>query len=480
MTAPAAQQAATLEALVAALPAGTLLTGDEDMTRYSRDWSGDHYGRPLAVARPRSVGEVGHLMRFCSAEGIQVVPQGGLTGLVGAAVASHPAGELVVSLERLDKVRSISATDYAMVVEAGCVLEEAKRQAEAADCLLPITFGAQGSCRIGGNVATNAGGFNVLRYGMTRDLVLGLEVVLADGRLWNGLKILRKDNRGYDLKQLFIGSEGTLGVVTAAALKLFPKPTQVETALVGVASVEDAMALYARARRECSDLLSAFELILRGGIEIALNARSDLRDPLAAPCPVYVLIEVAASGRVDMRALLEGFLADAGDLLIDGILASSRAQADRLWLLREVMVDAQGRGKRYLRTDVSVPISRLAAFVTDALAALRSRHPEALPVTYGHVGDGNLHLNIVPPEDFAPDAVEALFHATEEIIFDIVDRHGGSISAEHGIGRVKQRAFLQRADAVALDLAGRIKDALDPAHMLSEGRILAPRAPVIG
>ena len=353
---------------------GALLTAEADLARYSRDWSGDHYGRPLAVARPGSVDEMAALMRHCHAERIPVVPQGGLTGLVGAAVAAD-SGELVISLERLNSVRSVSAIDFAMVVEAGCILEDAKRAAEAQDCLLPITFGAQGSCRIGGNVATNAGGFNVLRYGMTRDLVLGLEVVLADGRVWNGLKVLRKDNRGYDLKQLFIGSEGTLGIVTAAAFKLFPRPTQVETALVGLRSVEDAMALYARARRDCSDLLTAFELILRGGIEIALAARPDFADPLSKPFPVYVLIEASAGGRIDLAGILQDFLAGAGDLVEDGVVASSRAQAERLWLYREVMVETQGRGGRYLRTDVSVPISRLADFVTDTLDALGKNHP---------------------------------------------------------------------------------------------------------
>ena len=212
-----------------------------------------------------------------------VVPQGGLTGLVGAAVSNADDPEVVVLLDRLSAVRSIDTVGLAMVVEAGCVLETAKQAAEAQDCLLPITFGSQGSCRIGGNVSTNAGGFNVLRYGMTRDLVLGLEVVLPDGRIWNGLRTLRKDNRGYDLKQLFIGAEGTLGIVTAAALKLFPKPTQVETAMVGLRSVEDAMAFYARARRSCSDLLSAFEIILRPGLELALSAHPGLSDPLESP-----------------------------------------------------------------------------------------------------------------------------------------------------------------------------------------------------
>ncbi len=464
-----------LAALAGVLPEGALLTRDEDLARYSRDWSGDHAGRPLAAALPSSTAEMSALLARCHAENIPVVPQGGLTGLVGAAVAAD-GRELVVSLERMNRIRAVDPINFAIVAEAGCILEDAKRAAEAEDCLLPITFGAQGSCRIGGNVATNAGGFNVLRYGMTRDLVLGLEVVLSDGSVWDGLKVLRKDNRGYDLKQLFIGSEGTLGIVTAAALKLFPRPTQVETALVGLRSVEDAMTLYARARRECSDLLTAFELILRGGIEIAVNARPDLGEPLGNAYPVYALIEAAAGGRVELHAILEEFLAGAGDLIEDGVVAQSRAQSERLWLYREVMVETQGRGDRYLRTDVSVPISRLADFVGDALAALANALPKALPVTYGHVGDGNVHLNIVPPPGLGPEATEALFHDAEAVIFEVVDRHGGSISAEHGIGRVKRQAFLDRIDPVTLDLAKRLKSAFDPRHLLSDGRILAPRA----
>jgi len=459
--------------LAGLLPEGSLLTRDEDLARYSRDWSGDHFGRPLAVARPSSIEEVSALMALCHRERIPVVPQGGLTGLVGAAVATD-GRELVLSLERMNHVLSVNPIDYAITVEAGCILEDAKRAADEADCLLPITFGAQGSCRIGGNVATNAGGFNVLRYGMTRDLVLGLQVVLADGRVWDGLKTLRKDNRGYDLKQLFVGSEGTLGVVTAAALKLFPKPTQIETALVGLRSIEDAMTLYARARRECSDLLTAFELILRRGIEISLNARPDLGDPLSRPYPVYVLIEAGAGGRVDLRKVLEDFFSDASDLIEDGVIASSRAQGERLWLYREVMVEMQGRGGRYLRTDVSVPISKLADFVRDALTDLDVRLPDALAVTYGHVGDGNIHMNVVPPEGMEATAVDRLFHEAEALIFCALDRHGGSISAEHGIGRVKQHAFLERADPVALDIAGKLKQMLDPRHILSDGRILLP------
>ncbi|MDQ0391518.1 FAD-binding oxidoreductase [Labrys monachus] len=465
------QSLKALAKLAEAFPGDFLLTAEGDLERYSRDWSGDHVSRPLAVARPRTAEDVAALVRHCRQERIPLVPQGGLTGLVGAAVAAPGGGELVVSLERMNAVRSVSPIDFAMVVEAGCILEDAKHAAEKHDCVLPITFGAQGSCRIGGNVATNAGGFNVLRYGMTRDLVLGLEVVLADGRIWNGLKVLRKDNRGYDLKQLFIGSEGTLGIVTAASLKLFPKPTQVEVALVGLRSVEDAMLLFARARRECSDLLTAFELILREGIEVALRARPDFTDPMDAPYPVYVLIETSAAGRVDLRALLEGCLAEADDLVADAVMASGKAQADRLWLFRETMVERQGNGRRYLRTDVSVPISRLAELVDQGVAAVRGRYPEALALAYGHVGDGNVHMNVIPPADLSLQQTEDLFHGAEALIFDVVDRLGGSISAEHGIGRVKQKAFVERADPVALDLAMRLKNVLDPGHLLSSGRI---------
>lgn len=471
MPSSARSKAAVIEKMVAAMPAGMFLTANDDLSRYSHDWSGDHFGAPIAVARPASTQEVSALMRYCHADRIQVVPQGGLTGLVGAAVASHSGGEVVVSLERMDHVRSVNPIDFAMVVEAGCILQAAKEKALDCDCVLPITFGAQASCRIGGNIATNAGGFNVLRYGVTRDLVLGLEVVLADGRVWDGLRTLRKNNTGYDLKQLFIGSEGTLGIITAAALKLFPKPEQIETVLVALKSVEDAMALYARARRDCSDLLTAFELILRVGIDIAVNARTDLPDPLGQTYPVYVLMEVSGGGRLELKSVVEGFLSDADDLVLDGVTASSQAQADRLWLLRETMVDAQGRGGRYLRTDVSVSISSLATFISDATVALAEAYPAAIPVTYGHVGDGNVHLNVIPPLSMSAEEMDSFFHATEALIFEVVDRHGGSISAEHGIGLVKREAFLQRVDTVTLDLARRIKDGLDPRHLLSEGRI---------
>jgi FAD/FMN-containing dehydrogenase len=463
-----------VDALLAVVPAEVMLTAAEDLERFSRDWSGDYFGRPLAVARPRDTAEVSFILQHCNRLHIPVVPQGGLTGLVGAAVAADNA-ELVLSLERMNKVRRIDPFDFAMIVEAGCVLEVAKKAAEAAGCLLPITFGAQGSCRIGGNVATNAGGFNVLRYGMTRDLVLGLEVVLADGRIWNGLKLLRKDNRGYDLKQLFIGSEGTLGVVTAAALKLFPRPERVETALVAFSSVADAIAFYPHIRATCSDLATAFELLMRRTIDVSLAADERLVDPFSEIFPVYVLLELSCGGGIDLRALLEGALVSAGETLLDAVIASSQEQAARLWRLRETMVEKQGGGEAYLRTDVSLPISQMPAFVAAVETVLAHAFPQTGANIYGHVGDGNLHINVIPPRGLEREARNALLHAAEAALFGVLDQFGGSISAEHGIGRAKRPAFLERVDDVSLDLMRKLKAALDPDGLLSGGRLLPSR-----
>ena len=465
--------------LTEGLPPDLFVNSPEALEPYARDWTGDHYGLPLAVVRPRSVEDLATVMRRCHELRLPVVPQGGLTGLVGAAVPAPDRREVVVSLERMTAVRSIDPVGFAMVVEAGCILEIAKRAAEERDCLLPITFGAQGSCRIGGNVSTNAGGFNVLRYGMTRDLVLGLEVVLSDGRVWNGLRTLRKNNTGYDLKQLFIGAEGTLGIVTAAALKLFPKPTQVETAWIGLRSVEDAMALHAKARRSCSDLLSAFELILRDGLEVALAARSDLADPLDDPlsglCPDGTR---GKRTRGPAGAARKSCLEDAGDLLADGTIAASRAQGEKLWLYREVMVEAQGHGGPYFRTDVSVPIPAIPAFLEGALAALRDSLPDARAIAYGHVGDGNIHLNVIPPADWPQD--RRLRAVRESRAPDLLVSSTGSRAASaRSTASAARRSgpYLDRVDPVSLDLATRIRAVLDPIGLLSPGRIFGDESP---
>ena len=343
-----------------------------------------------------------------------------------------------------------------------------------ADRLFPLSLGAQGSCRIGGNVATNAGGINVLRYGMTRDLVLGLEAVLPDGRTWHGLRCLRKNNAGYDLKQLFIGAEGTLGIVTAVALKLFPRPTQIRTAFLGVASVDAALRLYAAARRDLSDLLTAFELIARPCLDLTLAHSPDLRDPLDRPAPFAVLMEASASGLVDLAALFERFLADRAETgdIEDGVVAQSTAQARALWRLREDLVEAQHRQGVHLRSDVSVRISDLAAFIEAADAAMHALSPAARILDYGHVGDGNLHYNVIPPSGLDRAAAHAFVDRAEEALFAIVDRFGGSISAEHGIGRLKRAHFRERLSPVEADLMRSIKTAIDPSGLMSPGRML--------
>lgn len=446
----------------------------DGQSRYVTDWSRDLTGRARVVVRPRTTDEVAAVVRHCAEHGLQVVPQGGHTGLVGGATPSGEGSEVVISLERLDRVREIDAENFTMTVEAGCILEQVHAAAAAADRLFPLQLSAQGSCQIGGNIATNAGGLNVVRYGMMRDLVLGLEAVLPDGQVWNGLRKLRKNNTGYDIKQLFLGSEGTLGIVTAACLKLFPRPTQVETVFLAVDSPAAAVALFGRARRDLSDLLSAFELLPRRGLELGLTAAPQSRDPLDAPSPFYVLMEVTASGLIDLRALIEAFLEGivTDGLVPDGALASSAAQAAAFWQIREGLIEAQARQGRHLRTDVSVPISSIAPFLEETYAALSEAAPDCTPLAYGHLGDGNIHFNVLPPAGSDDAERLALLYRCEAVIFAGVDAMGGSISAEHGIGRVKRRAFLERTPALDIDLLCKLKSVLDPAGLMSPGRLL--------
>ncbi|WP_035484767.1 FAD-binding oxidoreductase [Geminicoccus roseus] len=444
-----------------------------ERTRYERDWSGDHVGQARMVLRPRSTGEVQEIIRRCAAAGVPVVPQGGHTGLVGGATPAGSGREVVVSLERMNRIRRIDPAGFAMVAEAGCILETVQNAAREADLYFPLSLSAEGSCQIGGNIATNAGGINVLRYGMTRELVLGLEAVLPDGRLFDGLGGLRKDNTGYDLKQLFIGSEGTLGIVTAATLKLYPRPTQVETALLGLSSVAQAVALFAQARRDMGDLMSAFELMPRACVELALDVTPDLRDPFD-PAPVYILLEASAGELIELRAILERFLERAveQELVADGAIAASTSQARDFWRIREGLIEGQVRRGRHLRTDVSIPISSIASFIERTETALRRFEPDCLPLSYGHVGDGNIHLNVLPPSGMDQSRIVPFLKHCEEIVFAELDRLGGSISAEHGIGRKKRAAFLARKSPVQLDLMKRVKAAIDPASLLSPGRIL--------
>ena len=457
-------------ALVHALGPDLVLCGAE-VERYCRDWHGDVTTGAVAVIRPRDTQEVSAAVRAVRSLGLTIVPQGGNTGLVLGATPDQPANQVVISLERMTAIRRIDADDFSAVVEAGVVLQEFKDRVEEAGLYFPLALGAQGSCSIGGNVSTNAGGINVLRYGMTRELVLGLEVVLPDGSIFDGLSTLRKDNRGIDLKQLFIGAEGTLGIVTAVAVKLVPPAEKVATALLGLAALSDAITLYRRARRDCCDLMSAFEFMPPVAFTLAQEAMPDLKLPMQADYPAYVLMEISGSGLVDiedlMHRFLEGVLEDG--LVLDGVVAASRSQARTLWLFREGMNEGQAKRGPHLRTDVSVALSRLPDFVEQAEAAIAARLPDCLCVSYGHVGDGNVHLNVLPPNGLPRDEVAQRIYSAKGIINEVLDGFAGSISAEHGIGRLKKPDFLSRLPPTQKRLLTAVKQAIDPERIMNPG-----------
>ncbi|MBZ9568978.1 FAD-binding oxidoreductase [Modicisalibacter tunisiensis] len=463
--------------LVEQLGEAGVIDDPADLPRYTTDWAGDRRGEPLLVARPRTTDEVASVVAHCRRHGIPMVPQGGHSGLVGGALPDDARPELVISLERLNRIRAIDPLNFTISVDAGCVLQTVKDAAADHDCDFPLSLGAQGSCQIGGNVATNAGGLNVLRHGMMRQLVLGLEVVLPDGRIWNAMHALHKDNRGYDLKQLFIGAEGTLGIVTGAVLRLSPRTHNTRTALVAVPDVAAAMALYGQARRSCCDLLSAFELIPRACLELAFEADPSLPDPLGSPYPIYVLLEVAASGPLDLDALIEHLFETgmAAGQILDGVLAGSDTQAERLWQIRERMVEGQQLRGEHLRTDIALPISTLADFFAAASRRMVERSPDTTVIAYGHIGDGNLHFNLLPPAGLTLADKKALLHELETELFALVDDHHGSISAEHGIGRVKQAPYLAGLAPVERELLEGIKRLFDPEELMSPGRILPRR-----
>ncbi len=458
-------------ALLTALGGDVVLTDQGEISRYCRDWHGDVTSGAVAVLRPRSTEAVSAAVRVCSQLGIAIVPQGGNTGLVLGGIPDQPENQVVLSLERMTSLRKIDADDFSAVVEAGCILSELKDRVAEQGMFFPLALGAQGSCRIGGNVSTNAGGINVLRYGMTRELVLGVEVVLPDGTIYDGLSTLRKDNRGIDLKQLFIGAEGTLGIITAVSLKLMPHPDQISTALLGVNSLDDVIALYRRARRDCCDLMSAFEFMPPLAFTLAREAMPDLPLPLSTDYPAYVLMEISGSGLVDVADLMERFLENVmtDGLVLDGVIAASQAQARNLWLVREGMNEGQAKRGAHMRTDISVPLSRLADFVRDAEAAVTRALPDCVSVSYGHVGDGNVHLNVLPPTGLAKVERDEAIYRAKVLVNEVVDIYKGSISAEHGIGRLKRSDFEERLAGPQRTLLTAVKNAIDPAGIMNPG-----------
>ena len=447
------------------------------MEPFLREERGAYHGAAKAVLRPASTEEVSAIVKICAEAELPIFPQGGNTGLAGGAVPWEDGKGIVLSLSRMNRVREIDPIDYSITVEAGVILADVQKAAEGVDRLFPLSLGAEGSCQIGGNISTNAGGIQVLRYGNTRSLVLGLEVVLPDGRVWHGLRALRKDNTGYDIKQLFIGGEGTLGIITAATLRLFPLPKAVETAFLGLTRVDDAMELFSRARKASGDQLTAFELISRFGIEMALKHVSGIVDPLPTVFPWYVLLEVSSSeAQSGLLETLERFLSDSMEagLIKDGVIAKSGTQARDLWRIREGLVEAQKFEGASVKHDISVPVSKVATFITSAHGAIEEWMPGIRPNAFGHVGDGNIHYNIHQPASADGAAFLARQVELNRIVHDIAVGLNGSISAEHGIGRLKVGELAHYKEPLEIEMMRRVKQALDPGGIMNPGKILAP------
>ena len=464
---------ALLNELHAVLGDAGLLRGE--LAAYETDWRRRYPGRALAVARPASTEQVAAVLQRCAAHGVGIVPQGGNTGLVGGSTPDDSGRQLVLSLTRMKRVRALDAANLSLTAEAGCVLAEVQAAASASGLLFPLSLAAEGSCTLGGNLATNAGGTQVLRYGNARELCLGLEVVTADGEILDGLSGLRKDNTGYDLRNLFIGSEGTLGVITAATLKLYPQPAARMTALAACESMEAAQALLGLARTRAGSGLTGFEVMNRFSLDLVRKHFAQLRQPLP-PCPWTVLLEVSdTESEAHARALFEGLLEAALEqgLISDAAVAETLEQSHAMWHLRESIPLAQAEEGLNIKHDIALPISRIPGFVAATDAALAAAYPGIRMVDFGHLGDGNLHYNVQAPE--GQDAAAFLRdheHAINRIVFDAVVACGGSISAEHGVGQLKREELAERKSPVALGLMRAIKRALDPDNRLNPGRVI--------
>ena len=452
-----------------------MLTAPEDMGPFATDWRKRWFGKPAAVVRPGTAAEVSSVMRLCTETRTPVVPQGGNTGLCGGATPDASGRQIVLSLARMNRVRATDAINNTMTAEAGCVLANLQQAADEVNRLFPLSLAAEGSCQIGGNLSTNAGGVQVLRYGNTRDLVLGLEVVLPSGEVWDGLRGLRKDNTGYDLKQLFIGAEGTLGVITAAVLKLYPKPRGKATAVVALATPRDALRLLEHAQANCGDRLTAFELFSALGLELVRKHFPQVPAPFAVEHPLYVLLELSDTQAGDATsALLESALSEAieSGIALDAVIATSGEQARQLWALRENLSEAQAAEGPNVKHDITIPISRIADFIEATDAKLAAAFPGVRMVTFGHLGDGNLHYNVSPPLGADYAAFVARTPEVNRVVHDSVGEFGGSISAEHGVGQYKREEILRYKSAVEIDLMRAIKRALDPLGIMNPGKVL--------
>jgi len=461
--------------LLQTLGPDTVLTAADDIAPWLADWRGLYKGQAQAVVRPRSTEEVAACLALCQQAGVAVVPRGGNTGLCGGATPDASPANVVLSLDRMNAIRSIDTIANTMVAEAGCILGNLRRAAQEAGRLLPLSLAAEDSSQIGGNVATNAGGVNVVRYGMARELVLGLEAVLPTGEVFHGLRTLRKDNTGYDLKQLLIGSEGTLGVITAVALRLFPRTDVRSVVLAAVESPMQALRLFELLFQKCGARLQAFEFFSGDCVDLVLKHAEGVQEPFAQRYPAYVLVELAdTADEAALNALLESVIGQALEegLCLDAAVSASLAQLQALWKLREEISEAQRADGPHLKHDVSLPIERIPDFMASAEARVRALYPDIRPYIFGHFGDGNLHYNLSRPAGAGRDWAAAHGAAITDAVLDEVNRYGGSISAEHGIGQLKRDHFLHSKNPLELRLMREIKAVLDPAGIMNPGKLL--------
>jgi D-lactate dehydrogenase (cytochrome) len=463
---------ATLKRFAAIVGEKYALTGDA-MKPFLHELRDLYEGHAALVLKPESVEEVSQILKLAQETRTPIVPQGGNTGLVGAQIP-FDGGAVVVSMLRMNKIREVNPAGDYMICEAGVVLQNAQEAAQKHDRLFPLSLGAEGTCTIGGNLGSNAGGTGALAYGVARDLVLGLEVVLADGRIWHGLRKLKKDNTGYDLRHIFIGSEGTLGIITAAVLKLFPAPRAVETAFVGLPSPQDALALLNLLQSRVGGALTSFELIARIGMEFDFKHLSGARDPLGSPHPWYVLLELSSPGEGALRETLENALNDAAEknIITDAALVSNEAQRTAFWKLRTGLTETQKPEGGSIKHDVSVPVADVPAFLDEASAAVTKLIPGARPVPFGHMGDGNIHYNISQPVGGEREKFLARWDEVNALVHKIVAKYGGSISAEHGIGVMKRDLLPEVKDPVEMDMMRALKRTFDPNNILNPGKML--------
>lgn len=471
----AASLGGLLDRIAARIGAAHVVTDPSDLAPRLVEGRGLFQGAAPALLEPASTEEVAFIVAQCAEAGVPLVPQGGNTGLVGGQM---PFGALLLSLRRMNRVRDLDPVDLTVVAEAGCTLHQVQQAAAEAGCLFPLSIASEGTCQIGGNLSTNAGGTAVLRYGNMRELTFGLEVVLPDGRIWNGLSRLRKDNTGYDLKDLFIGAEGTLGFITAAVLRLYPAPRAKATALAGVPRPEAALALFRRLRDVAGDALTGFEILPRFGMETVLKHIPGTTRALAGDHAWYVLAELTSTRRDDDLAALAvdvfGAAFEAGEIE-DAVVAASEAQAQALWKLREALSDAQKFEGGSIKHDVSVPVSRIPDFIAVASRLCEAQLPGLRVCAFGHMGDGNIHFNLSQPVGMDKAAYLAMWEAFNRIVHDLVASLGGSISAEHGIGLLKREELTLYKDPVALHLMAVLKAAIDPQGIANPGKVLLDR-----